>query len=51
MNNLNITNKALKDAWIPRLQTRSDASLQVISESELENLGGTMQLRRQVVAV
>ena len=49
MNNFNIANKALKDAWIPRLPTRSAASWQIISESELENLGGKMQLRLKVV--
>jgi len=31
-------NKALKVAWIPRLQTRSDASWKIIHEAALENL-------------
>jgi len=33
-------NKALKVAWIPRLQTRSDASWKIIPETALENYGG-----------
>ena len=44
MNNLNITNKASKVSWIPRLQTRSDASWQIISESELEQCNYDVKL-------
>ena len=33
-------NKALKVAWIPRLQTRTDASWKIIPEIALENYGG-----------
>ena len=40
MIDFNIMNKALKVAWIPRLQTRSDASWKIIPEAALENLGG-----------
>ena len=40
MIDFNIMNKALKVAWIPRLQTRSDASGKIIPEAALENLGG-----------
>ena len=36
-----IVNKALKVAWIPRLQSRSDASWKIIPDAALENLGGT----------
>ena len=37
-----IMNKALKVAWIPRLQSRSDASWKIIPDAALENLGGTI---------
>ena len=37
-----IVNKALKVAWIPRLQSRSDASWKIIPDAALENLGGTV---------
>ena len=40
MIDFNIMNKALKVAWIPRLQTRSDASWKIIPEAVLEKLGG-----------
>ena len=40
MINFNIMNKALKVAWIPRLQTRSDASWKIIPETALEKYGG-----------
>ena len=39
MIDFNIMNKALKVAWIPRLQTRSDASWKIIPEAALEKLG------------
>ena len=41
MIDFNIMNKALKVAWIPRLQSRSDASWKIIPDAALENLGGT----------
>ena len=40
MTDFNIMNKALKVAWIPRLQTRTDASWKIIPEVPLENYGG-----------
>ena len=40
MTNFNIMNKALKVAWIPRLQTRTDASWKIILEAMLGNLRG-----------
>jgi len=40
MIDFNIMNKAPKVAWIPRLQTRSDASWKIILEIALENYGG-----------
>ena len=40
MIDFNIMNKALKVAWIPRLQNRSDASWKIIPETALENYGG-----------
>ena len=41
MIDFNIMNKALKVAcWIPRLQTRSDASWKIMPKAALENLGG-----------
>ena len=39
MIDFNIVNKALKVAWIPRLQSRSDASWKIIPEAALGNLG------------
>ena len=41
MINFNIMNKALKVAWIPCLQSSSDASWKIIPNAALENLGGT----------
>ena len=40
MTDFNITNKALKVAWIPRLQTNTDASWKTIPEIALEHHGG-----------
>jgi len=42
MTDFNIMNKALKVAWIPRFQTRSDTctSWKIIPEIALENYGG-----------
>ena len=40
MIDLDIMNKALKLAWIPRLQSRSHASWEVIPDASLENLRG-----------
>ena len=40
MTDFDIMNKALKVAWIPRLQTRTDASWKIIPEIALENYGG-----------
>ena len=40
MIDFSIMNKALKVAWIPRLQNRSDASWKIIPETALENFGG-----------
>jgi len=40
MIDFNIMNKALNVAWIPRVQSRSDASWKIISEVAFENLGG-----------
>ena len=42
MIDFSIMNKALKVAWIPRLQSRSDASWKIIPDAALENLGGTI---------
>ena len=39
MIDFNIMNKALKVAWIPRLQSRSETSWKIIPEVKLENLG------------
>ena len=36
----NILNKALKVAWIPRLQSRSDASWKITPNAALKNHGG-----------
>ena len=40
MTDFDIMNKALKVAWILRLQTRTDASWKIIREIALENYGG-----------
>ena len=40
MTDFNIMNKALKVAWIPRLQTNTDASWKIIPEIVLEHHGG-----------
>ena len=40
MTDFNIMNKALKVAWIPRLQTNTDASWKIIPEIALEHHGG-----------
>ena len=40
MIDFNILNKALKVAWIPRLQSRSDASWEIIPNAAPENYGG-----------
>ena len=40
MIDFNIMNKALKVAWIRRLQSRSEASWKIIPDAVLENLGG-----------
>ena len=40
MIDFNIMNKALKVAWIRRLQSRSDALWKIIPDAVLENLGG-----------
>ena len=40
MTDFDIMNKALKVAWIPRLQTRTDASWKIIPAVAFENYGG-----------
>ena len=40
MIDFNILNKALEVAWIPRSQSRSDASWKIIPNAALENHGG-----------
>ena len=40
MTDFNIMNKALKVAWMPRLQTNTDASWKIIPEIALEYHGG-----------
>ena len=40
MTDFNIMNKALKVAWIPRLQTNTDVSWKTIPELALEHHGG-----------
>ena len=40
MTNFNTMIKALKVAWIPRLQSRTDASWKIIPEAAMQNLGG-----------
>jgi len=47
MTDFNIMNKALKVAWIPRLQTRTDASWKIIPEVALENYGGLSVLTQR----
>ena len=44
MIDFNIIKKALKVAWIPRSQARSDAWWKIIPETALENLGGILFL-------
>ena len=40
MTDFNTMIKALKVAWIPRLQSRTDASWKIIPEAAMQNLGG-----------
>ena len=40
MIDFNFMNKALKVAWIPRVQTRTDASWEIVPDAALNNVGG-----------